>query len=152
MQVFEGEAPAPHPAHVLVMVQINPLAAEGPDAPVLIKQQLHALEKALKQAATAQGLALTSLAVQVRRAVYVVPGLLVFGFSGLLGLVCGVLAWMVGVRWCVLKGSGGDRMACPWVVVMHENGFTLWRESTLKQAAVAQGFALTSLVVQLSTA
>jgi hypothetical protein len=49
------------------MVQINPLAAEGPDAPVLIKQQLHALEKALKQAAVAQGLALTSLAVQVGR-------------------------------------------------------------------------------------
>jgi hypothetical protein len=117
------------------MVQINPLAAEGPDAPVLIKQQLHALEKALKQAATAQGLALTSLAVQVQRALYVVPGLLVFGFSGLLGPVCGILAWMVGVRWCVLKGGGGDRIACAWVVVMHENGFTPGGEREHPQAS-----------------
>lgn len=46
----------------MVMVQINPLAA--PEGPPQIKQQLSALEAALKAAAAAQGLALTSLAVQ----------------------------------------------------------------------------------------
>jgi hypothetical protein len=60
--VCEGEAAAPHPAHVLVMVQINPLAAPG--GATEIKQQLAALELALKAAARQQGLPLTSLAVQ----------------------------------------------------------------------------------------
>jgi hypothetical protein len=46
----------------MVMVQINPLAAA--EGPTQIKQQLSALEAALKSAAAAQGLALTSLAVQ----------------------------------------------------------------------------------------
>ena len=46
----------------MVMVQINPLAA--PDGPTQIKQQLLALERALRAAAVAQGLTLTSLAVQ----------------------------------------------------------------------------------------
>jgi hypothetical protein len=44
------------------MVQINPLAAPG--GPSEIKQQLAALEIALKAAARQQGLPLTSLAVQ----------------------------------------------------------------------------------------
>jgi hypothetical protein len=44
------------------MVQINPLAA--PEGAAQIKQQLTALESALKASATKQGMALTSLAVQ----------------------------------------------------------------------------------------
>jgi len=81
------------------MVQINPLAA--PDGPTQIKQQLTALETALKKTAVDQGLALTSLAVQYHSGVAnAAPATAPFTAFGVQGPVAAAAA---------AGGGGGDK-------------------------------------------